>query len=65
MKRALLIAAIVALSGCTQSIVMRNPTTGATAKCGPYYPQNSPAAAYRETRCIEDFQRQGYVRTSD
>lgn len=65
MTRTICLAALLALCACTSPIVMRNPATGAAAKCGPYYPQNSPAAAYRETRCIEDFQRQGYVRTGD
>jgi hypothetical protein len=59
--------AALALGGCTQSIVMRNPTTGATAKCGPYLLTTAQryASTVRESLCVEDFQRQGYVRTGD
>lgn len=59
--------ALGVLCGCTSAITMRNPTTGATAKCGPYLLTTAQryASTIRESLCVEDFQRQGYVRTSN
>jgi uncharacterized protein YceK len=60
----LAIAALV-LSGCTDVVKLRNPTTGETAQCGPYQLEGlgQPASvAQREARCLDDYQRQGFVR---
>lgn len=68
MKRGiLLVAGVCVLSACTQAITFRNPATGEIAKCGPYMmtATMSAASTFRESQCISDFQRQGYVRVSN
>jgi hypothetical protein len=54
----------------SQPVFLRNPQTGATAQCGPYFIATPlmPALsdAYdKERGCITDFQRLGYERTPE
>ena len=68
MVRTLAVLALAAaLAGCTTAVKLRNPATGATASCGPYYVDSgfSNAQAERESRCISDFQRQGFERVPE
>jgi len=54
-----------ALAACTTSAIsLRNPSTGQTAKCGPYLLDGlgSNSQALRESKCVDDYQRQGFVR---
>jgi hypothetical protein len=56
-----------AVSACTDSVKLKNPTTGETAQCGPYQLEGmgQPASvATREARCLDDYQRQGFVRAA-
>jgi hypothetical protein len=53
------------VGGCTSGIKLRNPQTGQVAECGPYQIEGlgQPASvAQREARCLDDYQRQGFVR---
>jgi hypothetical protein len=46
-----------------EAIKLRNPTTGHTAQCGPYTQKSmSDETAMREARCLDDFEKQGFVR---
>lgn len=67
MRIVLLLIPAVALAACTttQPVYLRNPQTGETASCGPYNydPVTANVALSRETRCISDYQRQGFERT--
>lgn len=68
MSRTLALAVALALGACTTSAVtLKNPATGQVAQCGPYYVDaiGSDAQARRESRCLDDYQRQGFVRVSD
>jgi hypothetical protein len=57
---------VVSLAACTTTapVYMRHPQTGQTAVCGPYNsdPVTASVSAERESRCITDYQRQGYER---
>ena len=58
----LLVALLVAACGTT--VDLRNPETGQTATCGPYKTAGiggGPGAALLMD-CIDDFERQGFVR---
>jgi uncharacterized lipoprotein YajG len=58
-------AALAFLAGCsTAPVKLVNQKTGQTAQCGPYYSDGweNMETAYREARCIDDYQRQGFVR---
>lgn len=50
----------VMLAGCYvyDRVYLRNPATGEIVRCGPY--KSSTATPERE-RCIEDYERQGFV----
>lgn len=68
MRFLLIVVACTAVAACTDAIKLRNPATGATAQCGPYMLEGlgQPASvAQRETRCLDDYERQGYVRVPD
>ncbi len=58
--------ALLILAACTytDTVFLRHPKTGLTAQCGPYRYSGytATAAAMRESRCIDDYQRQGYER---
>jgi hypothetical protein len=56
----------VACGGLTKPVLMRNPKTGETGKCGPYPTGPRGAMSYQKERdCISDFQRQGWERVPD
>jgi len=59
-------AILLTLAGCTSAVTLRHPATGAVATCGPYYTVGlyAFAANERERQCIQDYQRQGYERTT-
>ncbi len=65
-----LILVVVFLAACmpfaTEPVFLKYPQTGKIAQCGPYgySAYTATAAALREEKCINDFQRQGYVRLS-
>ncbi len=47
------------------AVLLHHPQTGHTVECGPYSMSDyteQVAAAQREARCIDDYQRQGYAR---
>jgi hypothetical protein len=56
--------AFMLVSGCTEAVKLYNPKTSQTAQCGPYYSDgwSNMETAYRESRCLDDYQRQGFVR---
>lgn len=59
---------LATLAACTEGIKLRNPTTGATAQCGPYMLEGvgQPASvADREARCLDDYRQQGFVRAAN
>lgn len=64
--RVVLLGVLFTLAGCTDAVMLRNQATGQTAQCGPYWAGLSefrgPANAARESRCIDDYQRQGFER---
>ena len=66
MRIVLLLVPAVLLAACTttQPVYLRHPQTGQTATCGPYNedPVTASITLSRETRCITDYQRQGYER---
>jgi len=67
MKYLIMLMAVEILAGCTHTTSLKHPDTGETVQCGPY-PSSGLAAeggAIREAKCIDDFQRMGYVRQSD
>lgn len=66
--KSIFLAALLALAACTSAVHLKNPATGQTAQCGPYMLEGlgQPASvASREARCLDDFERQGYVRAAD
>ena len=54
------------LTCCTDAIHMRNPTTGQTAECGPFWTGLDGGLGKRiperEAQCITDYKEQGFVR---
>ena len=66
MRRAICLLALL-VAGCTEAIHLRNPTTGATATCGPYASGGMAGLTtpQREAQCINDFKEQGFVRVAD
>ena len=65
--RAVLLGALCALiAACGSAVKLRNPQTGETASCGPYWIDSlNDSQAQRESRCISDFQRQGFQRVTE
>jgi uncharacterized protein YceK len=49
------------MSSCTSAVKLRNPTTGETAKCGPYF----AVGIIDRDQCLKDYERQGFVRAPD
>ena len=47
-----------------ETVYLRNSTTGQVVACGPYksIEISGPASANAERSCIDDYQRQGFVR---
>lgn len=64
-----LVLATVLLGGCFSmvSVRLRHPTIGTTVQCGPYsyVPATQDVAVASMTRCIDDYQKQGYVRVPE
>lgn len=65
MRTLLLLAGVLAVSGCTDAIRLTNPATGQTATCGPYPIGVMVQASSREARCLQDFKEQGFVRAAN
>ena len=63
-------------TGCVSAVTLRDPTTGATVKCGPYaaFSYIGPTSPWnrdwsvktdeRQARCIDNSEKQGYVRVA-
>lgn len=63
MRIGLIAIVILTVGACSSGIQMHNPTTGATATCGPYSMVGGGySAAVREAQCVRDYKEQGYVR---
>jgi hypothetical protein len=66
MKNIALLVSFMFVIGCsTAPIYLKHEKTGEVVQCGPYTVTDSSddmVAAYRETQCIKDYQRQGYER---
>lgn len=65
MKKSLLL--IILLTGCTQSIYMKNPKTGQTVDCGQHWVGiekdfKMEGTAAQESQCIGDYKEQGFTR---
>jgi hypothetical protein len=64
--RAACVILALALAACapTEYAYMKNPVTGQVVTCGPYVMRidYANAMAVMERGCVEDYQRQGYVR---
>lgn len=54
------------LAACsTETIYMKNPTTGQTATCGGHplaFPIYATVASSHDQECVQDYKEQGYVR---
>ena len=62
--RSLLLLVVLALAACTytERVYLQHPN-GQTATCGPFQKLYDGSAAVLEERgCVQDYQRQGYVR---
>ena len=65
---AALLAVLSLLSACAEDVRLRNPATGEIATCkGGYYSHGLIGMANQtdkdlQMRCLDDFERQGYVR---
>ncbi len=66
MKNIALLVSFVLVIGCsTAPIYLKHKKIDEVVQCGPYTVTDSSddmVAAYRETQCIKDYQRQGYER---
>jgi hypothetical protein len=61
--------ALIALSACTtETIYMKNPSTGEVATCGAHplaFPIYATVAATHDQDCVNDYKAQGFVRTAN
>jgi hypothetical protein len=58
---------LVALSGCTEAIHLRNAETGQVATCGDHplvFPIYATIAATHDGECVRDYKEQGFVRVA-
>lgn len=63
--RIVLLASMVFLmAGCVGAVKLRHPTTKEEVTCGPYALKFGIGHQELE-RCLDDYQRQGYVRVPD
>ncbi len=69
LRHAAALALAFGLFGCSsvlgiETAYLKNPNTGNTVTCGPYKLSGTSGAASEaaERGCIEDYERQGYVR---
>lgn len=60
----ILVAATVAACAHTQAVELKNQQTGAVVTCGPYplSPLRSAAYVMQQNQCVQDFEKQGFVR---
>jgi len=60
----LLLSFVLKACAETKPVHLRNPQTGQEVICGPYpnYALRSLAGAQQESQCIQDFEKQGFVR---
>jgi hypothetical protein len=56
----------LAVGACAQTdpVHLKHPQTGQEVTCGPYpfYPLRASAGAQQESQCIQDFEKQGFLR---
>jgi len=52
---------VATLSGCASPVLMKNPANGQIAQC--YSPTNAVRSYYDRDKCVEDYQKQGWVET--
>jgi hypothetical protein len=61
MRYPAIILVVIMLGGCTTTpVILKHPTTGETAQCGPYV--NTDAGVLWEAQCVGHYQAQGYQR---
>lgn len=70
MKRLFAVLVLASMTACaTRPVMLTNPVTGATAKCGPFSTTDNygsaGAAAIQEANCVNDFKQQGFVRAAN
>lgn len=65
MKMLALVLVVLVFAGCTMPVTLRHPQTGQLTQCGPYPFPGEVTTAMRETKCIKDYQRQGYERVPE
>ena len=65
--KVIFLLALMTVACTTESIYMKNPTTGAVVKCGSPHANTlaEPAVQQREAQCIQDYKEQGFVRVPD
>ena len=63
-----LVGSLFALGACTtETIYMKNRTTGETAICGAHsmaFPIYATVAATHDQECVQNYKDQGFVRTA-
>ncbi len=67
MRIALAAAALLLATSCSsETAYLKNPATGEAATCGPYSLRGlgATAQALALRGCIDDYQRQGFIRVS-
>lgn len=67
MRLVIIATSLLLLTACTDSIWMKNPTTGQTVDCGQRYVGlakdfKMEGTAAQEGQCISDYKEQGFVR---
>lgn len=63
----LVLLSSLTFAGCSiAEVTLRHSTTGATVHCGPfsYVGATQGVAVASMNRCLDDYQRQGYVRVA-
>lgn len=64
--RRMVLALLILPSACTtETIYMKNPSTGALATCGAHplaFPIYATIAATHDHDCVQDYKEQGYIR---
>lgn len=65
MRKSILLILLVALTGCTETIYMKNRATGEVAVCGDHslaFPIYATIASTHDRECVQDYKDQGYAR---
>lgn len=63
MRYSFILAALL-LAGCAEPVYLKHPD-GRTIQCGPFdrdFTSTAESAAIRERGCVDDYQRQGFIR---